>query len=661
MAFKVEKPDFNLSPFTGMTRTHWVESGRFLLKSVFRYIKNFDSPVLFPKQSSVCYPQSGDPEHRFKAEEFEGLARTFMLATHIINEIPDLKLNGYNVKEYYVNQILLATDPKSPRFAGSLSEIIKNHGLMSYQQTVEGAALTISLMYSRKQIWDSYSKKDKDQIAAFLSDLAHNRSLGHNWRFFNVIMLTFLKINGYPIDETILKDHLQHIMAAYVGNGWYRDGQPFDFYNPWAFHLYGPIWCSWYGYEYETELAEIIEKRNNEFMKTYPYMFSRQGHQLMWGRSIIYRFAASSAFGATFLLNNTTADSGWVRRIASGNILQFLTRDDVFYNSLPCIGYYRPFDPLVQSYSCSASPFWISKVYIALSLPADSPFWTAKENNGEWNDLGDRQKTVTLNGPGLTITLHGNAGTAELRPGKVAKNNPNYNRLIYNTSFLWEDDSPEGATAMAYSMKEPVNESWFKLPIGINFSRDHSGILYRQLYINENSGKIGKIDLADIILPGGVIRVDRLRLPARHELHLGHFGLPHINNVKPKIKKFEINDKPIIMASINNRQLALAAYNGWDTLNAIEHYEKNPESDKSTVIYVKRVREKDYTGMELLITVMLHRTDNNEWNEDELLPIKKIEYISWTATGQPCGVKLDLKDGRTFNVDFGTIEGNLSF
>ena len=47
-----------------------------------------------------------------------------------------------------------------------------------------------------------------------------------------------------------------------------------------------------------------------------------------------------------------------------------------------------------------------------------------------------------------------------------------------------------------------------------------------------NNGVGYIIDLADIIIPGGVIRVDRSRMAFEHELTLGHFGLPHINGGK---------------------------------------------------------------------------------------------------------------------------------
>ena len=37
--------------------------------------------------------------------------------------------------------------------------------------------------------------------------------------------LAFLSMEGYPIDEDIMREHAQAIVNYYAGDGWYRDGQ----------------------------------------------------------------------------------------------------------------------------------------------------------------------------------------------------------------------------------------------------------------------------------------------------------------------------------------------------------------------------------------------------------------------------------------------------
>ena len=44
--------------------------------------------------------------------------------------------------------------------------------------------------------------------------------------------------------------------------------------------------------------------------------------------------------------------------------------------------------------------------------------------------------------------------------------------------------------------------------------------------------------------------------------------------------------------------------------------------------------------MELMITVMLHKSDDTEWTEEELYPVSKIEILDVTPSGAPLGANL---------------------
>lgn len=670
MAYVPEQPDYELSPLTGMTRKHWLECAQFLLEGVFQHLKCDADPIVIPKQSEVTYPQPDDPKHRFQAAEFEGLARTFMAAAPVIEENPMAVCNGINLRDYYARQILLASDPESERFVGYISEITKEDGKKQYQQTVEGGALVVGLMQCREQIWNQYSAEEQKQVAKLISDYAHAQTIGHNWRFFNVLMLTFLKVSGFPIDEDILRDHLQHLMALYSGDGWYSDDPCYDFYNPWGYHFYGMLWCHWYGYDNEPELADIITRRNREFIENWPRFYSRDGHQLMWGRSLIYRFGASAALGAHFLSKDPILDPGFARRLASGNLLQFVSREDLFVNGVPCLGYYGPFDPLIQFYSCAASPFWVAKIFVALSLPKDSPFWTAEENEGFWPDLGSSSEVVELDGPGIRIVNHGKTGTTEVVTGKVPQHAPFYNQLAFNTSFCYEDENEEGANPINYSVRDHGGGG-FRIPLSIGFNKFENGVMYRTLNMKAGGGANSmftyvvnkgpeRIDLAEIAIPGGVIRIDRVRLPYSNDLYLGHYALPHLDGKAALVSHDSIDGYPATKATIEGRSVFMAAVHGWDGLDVEVHSNGlNPEAEESSVIYAKRATDKDYGGMEILVTVMLHRVDNEDWSAGELMPIESLEVLPWAPSGQPCGVKLQLKSGESYLVDYGNVEGNL--
>ena len=42
--FCIGNPDYELSPFTGMTRKHWLDAALYLLEGAFGYVHNPDAP-----------------------------------------------------------------------------------------------------------------------------------------------------------------------------------------------------------------------------------------------------------------------------------------------------------------------------------------------------------------------------------------------------------------------------------------------------------------------------------------------------------------------------------------------------------------------------------------------------------------------------------------
>jgi hypothetical protein len=172
-----------------------------------------------------------------------------------------------------------------------------------------------------------------------------------------------------------------------------------------------------------------------------------------------------------------------------------------------------------------------------------------------------------------------------------------------------------------------------------------------------NNGLGYIIDLADITIPGGIIRVDRSRLAFEHEITLGHFGMPHIGGQIAEIRQFEDETKMVITASVPGRQIALISYCGWDKLASLVHSNRNAEADQSTVIYAYKKRMQKNPPMELMITVMLHKMDDNKWTEEELSPIREIRILDIMPTYSALGAFIVLSDGEKYGIDFKDIDG----
>ena len=389
MIFKPAETDYALSPYTGLTRKSWTEAAKYLLRGVFGNIASSSAPIVLPRnETEVTYPHKYAEGNRLKiekmAEIFEGLTRTMFIAAPLIHDDPNTEVCGYLLRDYYSKQILRSCTRGDENFVGYFEDLKElsvdksENSFSIFQQTVETCALVICLDICREEIWERYTRAEKDIIANLLLSYAHESTVAQNWRFFNMLVMAFLHKEGYEIKKNVMAEHASAVLGYYAGDGWYRDGHSFDYYSCWAFNVYAPIWNKWYGYENLPYIAEKFERNSNELMKTYPDMFDRDGYAVMWGRSCVYRNAATSPLSENFLLKNPSADPGLARRIASGALLQFLSREDFLLNGIPSMGFYRQFTPLIQGYSCAESVYWLGKAFLCLALPANHPFWTTK-------------------------------------------------------------------------------------------------------------------------------------------------------------------------------------------------------------------------------------------------------------------------------------------
>ena len=185
MAFQAKKLDYELSPYTGMTRESWIEAGEYLLTGIFKNIKSAGDPLIMPrKETEISYPGRNASEGRKKAEIFEGLARSFFIAAPLIHIDPKRKICGYSMRDYYKEQVLRACTPGDSNYVLNFSDMQAAEELRdpfnTFQQTVETCALVICLWICREEIWDTYTREEKDIIAAFLTDFAHGNTVPQN-------------------------------------------------------------------------------------------------------------------------------------------------------------------------------------------------------------------------------------------------------------------------------------------------------------------------------------------------------------------------------------------------------------------------------------------------------------------------------------------------
>jgi len=622
--FHLVKPDYQLSPLTGMTRQHWMDAATYLLDGAFSYIHTLDDPMRFPKQPGKSYPTDGKFN---KTENLEGLCRTMFVAIPLLKENPDLVLNGIKVGDYYRQQLRNMSDP-------SKSGYIQHLKGGPSQTLVEFGALALSLTVMPEIIWEPLTQKEKDDLAALMLSYGNGPTIGSNWRFFNIFVMSFFKDHGYEVKDSYMDELLLKSLAQYRGYGWYNDSPAYDYYSMWAFQMYGMIWAHYYGEKFNPEAGRQFVSNFRDLVPNYPYMFAKDGKMNMYGRSITYRIAAAVPFPLMGWLNDPSIDYGWMRRIASSTLLQFLENPALMEDRVPTLGFYGAFEPAVQIYSCRGSVYWMGKAFLGLLLPADNPFWTAVENNGAWEKELQPGKVYNkfMEGSNTLVTNYPNSGTSEIRAWcheTVAKDwqkfrsTENYNKLSYNTAFPWMADSPDGKVSMNYAVLNAKQE-WEVLRL-YTFKKFEDGIYYRDAELETNPEI--KFRLADIPLPNGILRVDKVSFPITTELHYGHYSLPELES--PIVTKEQKAGGYTAYCMDNGAyQTALINLQGWSEVEFVQTEGPHPVSNKCSVINVATT----HSGDKVFITLQLWKKSGKPFTKKELTPVKSFKQTGDTIT-----------------------------
>ncbi len=639
--FVIQNPDYHLSPLTGMTRKHWVDAARYLLEGAFSYIHTLDDPMKFPKQEGVSYPRT---EEQVPTEKLEGLCRTLFVAMPLLREDPDLTLNNIRVADYYRYQLLQLIDPESPSYIRPRPA----DGGPS-QNLVEFGALAISLFGIPDILWHPLSQEQKNALAHVMLSYGDGPTVPSNWKFFNIFVLSFFKEQGYAVNEPLLEEYLEKSLEHYRGEGWYNDNPAYDYYSMWAFQMYGITWNRFFGNTHYPEYARRFDNNFREMVDNYPYLFNRNGEMVMWGRSICYRFGAIVPFPLTGYLNDPEINYGWMRRIASSTLLQFLTHPEFLADRVPTLGFYGPFEPAVQGYSCRGSVYWSGKAFLGLLLPEDNSFWSATENEGPWENELQKGNVYNRFQPGsdILITDYPNSGASEIRAWchvswhkswEKFRASENYNRLAYNSEFPWMADGENGEVAMNYTVKNGEG-AWEVLRL-YTFRKFEDGVYYREAVLETNEAI--RFSLADIPLPDGILRVDRITAPVATDIRLGHYALPETG---APIRQLAIETEKGIAATISNEAYhqAMVCLSGWDGMEVVQPEGLHPASNRCAVINATGTLENE----KIYITLQLWKKGPETFTEQECLPVK-----DFRISDDNTGVELIFADGSVKRVNF---------
>lgn len=397
--------DRTRSSRTGYTRAHWEAAADSLLTAVEPYAT----------EDRALYHLPGDHESWSGrlSDGLEGYARTLLLAAFRRDE---------TALERYADGLAAGVAGVWPR--------IEDRG----QPLVETASIALALRLTRPLLWDRLDDGVRQRAAAWLGDALTAEAWPCNWELFPVTVGGFLQEVGHEAEASrkAIDRGLERIEDWYVGGGWYTDGdgRKFDYYNGWAMHLY-PVLHAWLARD--ERLLELYGGRLERHLEDYARLFGGDGAPLHQGRSLTYRFATTAPLWLGALTGRTPLLPGETRRLASGALKYFLERGAVDANGLLTLGWHGPDETVLQGYSGPASPYWASKGFLGLLLPADHEVWTAQEEPGP----AERADAVTaIAAPNWLLQSTSSDGLVRLHNhgSEDVRYDPHYTRLAYSTA-----------------------------------------------------------------------------------------------------------------------------------------------------------------------------------------------------------------------------------
>ncbi|MBS1907374.1 MAG: DUF2264 domain-containing protein [Actinobacteria bacterium] len=356
--------DRALSPRTGWTREHWAAVADHLLLSLRPYFTPTRSQVRLPGQTSSSGADS---------DGLEGFARSFMLFAFRLTGERGADPHGF--LDWYRDGLIAGTDPQNPQRWILPAE--------QAQAEVEAASIALGLQLTRRWLWDTLDAAAQQRIVDWLALNPVGWYPDNNWLWFRITVETFLASVGGPHDPARIAADLARIEDYYQRDGWWADGavRAYDYYCGWAMHLYPLLWAGSEGADAfgSGALAPVFRGRLTAFLDDYAALIGADGMPVLQGRSLIYRFATAAPLWMGAVTGATRLPLGTLRRAASGQLRAFVERGAIDERGLLTMGLFGEWPAMAQTYSGAGSPYWASKGFLGLMLPADHAVWTAVE------------------------------------------------------------------------------------------------------------------------------------------------------------------------------------------------------------------------------------------------------------------------------------------
>ncbi|KAF9524341.1 hypothetical protein CPB83DRAFT_773953 [Crepidotus variabilis] len=329
------------------------------------------------------------------------------------------------------------TDPKHEEFWGNMRN--------KDQRMVECSAIGFAIAVAKEKLWDPLDKEAKGHFEDWLGGMNDKEMPNTNWLWFRVFANLGLSRAGSPrFDAKRMKADLDHLDTFYIGDGWSRDGPEgvvqLDYYSSSFAIQFAQLVYSKLQQNEDPERCEEYRNRARRFAADFVHYFDEEGRGIPFGRSLTYRFAMSSFWGALAFADVELPSPltwGVVKGLQLRNVRYWAKQPGAYYpDGTLTIGFNYPNMNMTENYNSPGSPYWCCKSFITLALPRTHPFWTAEEQPYP----SVLKNTITPLYHPLHITTNLGGHTYLLSSGQqcsypVKQSAAKYGKLAYSSAF----------------------------------------------------------------------------------------------------------------------------------------------------------------------------------------------------------------------------------
>jgi len=310
------------------------------------------------------------------------------LAAWIASGRPPLRVpargRAWDLRDVTRRIFIHAFDPAHPDFWGEAPADAP------HQRQVEASLVAWSAWLLRESLLAELGPEHRRQLQAWLASCTRVPARRNNWAWFTAVnhaarLALSERWKEFAGDERSMLDDLAFLdsLALPGSEGLYTDrpGEVLvDYYNFWVFASHYLYWRRMVGPRYP-EWTRKFDRRLRDFLRLAPFFFGANGSHVLYGRSLIYRWAVLTPLVLSYLEGLWPHSPGLLRALVRRN--------------LNCFWQVGAFDPeagklretlapgatrdVCEDYIDNGHPYWSMQAFLVYLVPDRDPFWTAPE------------------------------------------------------------------------------------------------------------------------------------------------------------------------------------------------------------------------------------------------------------------------------------------